>query len=484
MKIVLVHYHLRPGGVTQVVFHQAAALSEAGEEVLVLSGEAPPLVENWAGIAVAVVPGLHYDRFRPKESEISEQNAQAEKLAHLMEETIRQHWQGGKADIIHVHNPLIRKNSLLIGALKKLSSRAPLLLQNHDLAEDFRPDVYMAEEYPENCHYAVINSRDYQFLLEAGLKPQGLHLLPNEVRCLRITEGLLKNKFVYPVRGIRRKNIGEALFLSLFTGSSSPETSIAITQPPTTEQDMPIYNHWKETAAKLKLPVEFEAGIGASFADVMGRSKAVITTSVKEGFGFSFLEPWTAGLAVAGRRIDYVCRDFEKAGVYMNNLYPALSIPAEFAESKKLREKTEDSLAKLYAAFGLSVPSHILNELDEVFNKDLYDFGIMDEEAQEKIITLAAQDKAVREQIKKYNPFLEIFSLWKDDPGTIEANRNAVLRAYSRETIQKTILASYQKTLVPVTQSICRKRLLELYLDPKCLFPAGISPPETSQLKK
>ena len=490
MKIVLVHYHLRSGGVTQVVFNQASALQKAGEEVLVLSGEMPPLPENWASIPVAAVPGLHYDRFRQAEpkpvSSTSFQdntvsrNEKAETLASSIEEAIRTHWHGGRADLIHIHNPLIRKNSLLIGALKKLAEQSPLLLQNHDLAEDFRPDVYIDEEYPQNCHYGAINSRDYDFLLKAGLTPAGLHLLPNEVRKLPVTRGLPKNKYIYPVRGIRRKNIGEALFLSIFTGPASQGTGIAITQPPTTEQDMPIYNHWKKTAVKLGLPLEFEAGINSSFADVMGSAKAVLTTSVKEGFGFSFLEPWTASLAVVGRRIDYVCRDFEESGICMNTLYPALLIPAEYAEPEALKEKTSGSLMRLYNAFGLTVPSQILNELDNVFsNNELYDFGILDEEIQEKIIFLAAEDKIIRERIKKKNPVLETLAEWKNDPALVKANSDAILSAYSREAILKTILEAYRKVLSPVKQSISRQRLLELYLDPQHLFLVGISPPET-----
>ena len=486
MKIVLVHYHLRPGGVTQVVFHQASALREAGEEVLVLTGEAPPRSEGWAGIPTAVVPGLHYDRYRPVELRPSRHDP-AEKLARSIEDAIRSHWSGssGGADIVHVHNPLIRKNSLLIGALKVLAKQLPLLLQNHDLAEDFRPDVYIGEEYPGDCHYGVINSRDYRFLLQAGLKPEGLHLLPNEVRKLAVTPGLPKTRYLYPVRGIRRKNIGEALFLSVFSGSAG---TIAITQPPTTEQDMPIYRRWKETAAELELPVEFEAGLfpleTGSFADVMGSARAAITTSVKEGFGFSFLEPWTAGLAVAGRRIDYVCRDFEAAGVDLNHLYPELLIPAGYVEPAALREKTAEALSRVYAAFGLSLPSHIQAELDRVYNRECFDFGIMDEEIQERLIRLAVTDKTIRERIKGVNPFLETMPNLTVDPAVVEANRQAVLRAYSREAILGTILEAYRKTISPVTQSISRPRLLELYLDPARLFLTGISPPEPAESTK
>jgi hypothetical protein len=104
-----------------------------------------------------------------------------------------------------------------------------LLLQNHDLAEDFRPEVYTEnEEYPANCHYAVINNRDRSFLHRAGLKPEGLHLLPNEVRSISPDPNQARTRYLYPVRAIQRKNIGEALLLSLFI----PEgRTVAVTLP-------------------------------------------------------------------------------------------------------------------------------------------------------------------------------------------------------------------------------------------------------------
>ena len=41
MKIILAHYHLRPGGGSSVVLHEARSLMEAGDEILVMSGEEP-----------------------------------------------------------------------------------------------------------------------------------------------------------------------------------------------------------------------------------------------------------------------------------------------------------------------------------------------------------------------------------------------------------------------------------------------------------
>ena len=93
-----------------------------------------------------------------------------------------------------------------------------LFLQIHDFAEDGRPHLYYPGEYPADCHYGVINSRDYKILLNAGLEQKGLHKLFNMVNPFDGTrqDRGEKNVVLYPVRAIRRKNIGEAILLSLF----------------------------------------------------------------------------------------------------------------------------------------------------------------------------------------------------------------------------------------------------------------------------
>jgi glycosyltransferase involved in cell wall biosynthesis len=397
LKVVLVHYHLKPGGVTTVVLHQARALLEAGDEVLVLSGEEPGASSAWENIPVKVVPELHYDQWRP---------VQGRDIAEAVREAVKPVWN--RADVFVVHNPLIRKNSALLAALKELGRGECLLLQNHDLAEDFRPDVYANEEYPENCHYAVINSRDYAFLLASGLKREGLHLIPNEVSSVAADPGPEPHRYLYPVRGIRRKNLGEILLLSLFI----PEgRTVAITQPPTTERDMAVYRRWKELALELGLPVEFEAGTGKNFSRVLGSAAAVVTTSIKEGFGFSFLEPWTAGLAVAGRRIDYVCGDFEEAGLRFDAFYNSIGLPAcETTRNypEQFQNRLKEAFRGLYAAFGRELPGAI----DAMINNraaSLPDFGAMDETMQEDFVRHAAADRGLRRAAGEINPFLNGF---------------------------------------------------------------------------
>ena len=384
------------------------------------------------------------------------------------------HW-GGEADILHVHNPLLRKNAALIPALQILQSRGlTLLLQNHDLAEDFRPNVYArGEDYPANCHYAVINSRDRSFLLRAGLNPEGLHLLPNEVHPISPASGLVRNRYLYPVRALQRKNIGEALLLSLFI---PPGRTVAITLPPTTEKDIGIYRDWMAFARELDLPVEFELGLKTSLEDRYGSSLGIITTSVKEGVGFSYLEPWTAGRAVMCRRVNYVCRDFESAGLQFDSLYSTLNIPMVYISSTILREKMEHTMMSVYKRFGIDPPRYIIKMMDEdISSRDVMDFGRLDEKTQGGIIRIVAANRRVFQDIADINPFLRQLANWQPNEEVIQANRQRALEFYGREPVLKLLQETYQSALhTPVTHKIIKSILLELYLDPFQISLVGV----------
>jgi hypothetical protein len=262
--------------------------------------------------------------------------------------------------------------------------------------------------------------------------------------------------------------------LSLFI----PEgRTVAITQPPTTERDMAVYRRWKELALELGLPVEFEAGTGTGFSRVLGSAAAVVTTSIKEGFGFSFLEPWTAGLAVAGRRIGYVCRDFEEAGLRFDAFYDSIGLPpCEITKDypARFQDGLERAIRGLYAAFGKEIPAAI-DAMIKNRAASLPDFGAMDETMQEDFVRHAAADRGLRRAAGEINPFLNGLSEWTPDPSVIEANRGAVLSSYSRERIANILRESCRAAAAPVVQSISRSGLLELFLDPSRISLIGIA---------
>jgi glycosyltransferase involved in cell wall biosynthesis len=446
-----------------VIYNQAQALLEGGDEVLIITGDECPADAPFPGVCVKA---LQYDRPGTPEAPARDSEEGARNLADSLLRAMESHW-GIPADIIHVHNPLIQKNAALVPAVNILTGQGlRFLLQNHDLAEDFRPDVYMVhDEYPENCHYAVINSRDYSFLHRAGLKTAGLHLLPNEVSPLDAAPGLEQKRYLYPVRGIKRKNLGEALFLSLFIPKGK---TIAVTLPPNSEKDHRVYRFWVGLAEELRLPVEFGIGSTDTFSRIIGSASCVITTSVKEGFGFSFLEPWTAGRAVIGRRIDYVCKDFEEAGVRFDSLYSSINIPMVYISQAMLRKKMDHTIAGVYEAFGLEPPHYIIKMLnDELFSRDELDFGRMDEDSQEYIIRTMVSNEAVFRDIAEVNPFLTELAGWRPDEDLITRNREVISNVYGRDRIRQKMREVYQAVhTTPVVHKISKTMLLELYLDP------------------
>lgn len=451
MKVAILHYHLRKGGVTTVIGHQLRALAGAAD-ALAIAGEVPP---DYAGDA-AVVPGIAYDGTAPDQT--------PEETAREIVDRIRERF-GGPCDVLHVHNPTIRKNSRFLAVLEALRERGVrLFLQIHDFAEDWRAaSVYAAGEYPADCHYGVLNSRDRGFLLDSGLDPAGTHLLFNVVPSLSGVERAGKpDLVVYPVRAIRRKNLGEAMLLSLFLPDG---VKAAVTLPPTNPRDLPFYELLRDFSRRRGLHVELEAGLSAPLGALLGRARSAVTTSLKEGFGFAFLEPWTAGVPVVGRRLDAVCPDFEAAGVRFPSLYERIRVPLSLFDLDRFAAAWREAVSSQLRAFG-RVPgeAELRSRLDGTIGTGAIDFGSLDEIGQMEVCA-AASGGAARSSLVAENPFLErLFG--EPEPDLVERNRRAIGAAYSLEAYRDRLLAVYRAVVDrPIVHRIDRETLLRRFLD-------------------
>lgn len=460
MRIAILHYHLLRGGVTSVIRQQARSLAAAGEDVLILAGEGPEDSDglSFEGCPLMIIPGLTYDGRRPPVT--------ASILARKIRSAMETVWQA-RPDVLHVHNPLIRKNSILLDALSILAADGiRMLLQNHDFAEDFRPDVYCSGiPYVDDVHYATINGRDHTFLCAAGLNPLATHCLPNAVSSVTAKAEKSPTRYLYPVRGIRRKNIGEALLLSLFIPAGR---TVALTLPPTSQGDMPSYTRWKKLSRTLDLPVEFEVGLDSSLPELFGSAVCALTTSVKEGFGFAFLEPWTAGLEVIGRRLGHVCHDFEEEGIRFRSLYDSLEIPLSLLPVPRLLEKLENAVETTWRAFRLSPPRNLRRKLEDgIASRPTFDFGRLDESLQEEVIGKAVSDKSVRDVLASTNPFLGGLATWEPDSDLVVKNRDCVLMSYSPGTALARLREAYRSTAAfQPRHHLDKEKLLEEFLDP------------------
>ena len=454
MNVAYIHYHLKPGGVTTVIRQQIEAVS-GHCRTIALAGEVP----SSSPIPAITVPGIAYDQ-----SGLS--TASPEQTADHIAKIILSVWPEG-CDIIHVHNPTLAKNKNFLQVLKILQAKGfNLLLQIHDFAEDGRPHSYFPEAYPENCHYCVINSRDRDILRLAGLTSQGLHLLPNMVNPVGSTGRpcRLDNFVLYPVRAIRRKNIGEAILLSLFFRNRE---TLAITLPPNSTADIESYNGWKDFAAGHGLPVLFEASTKNDFLSLVHHADSIITTSISEGFGFSFLEPWTAGQKLWGRNLPEICIDFQGQGVRLDGLYSRIVIPNGWISPEKLFAVYKTAMENSLQLFGCENSNfNTADGFAEFISAQGLDFGMLNEPFQKQIILRVLASEADHKSLAAANPFLSETGAPADQAAIVH-NRQTVLANYSQTAYRKSLLQMYEAVRhTKAIQSIDKQELLCRFLTP------------------
>jgi hypothetical protein len=460
MKIAFIHYHLKTGGVTTVLRQQVEAIMDTCD-VLVLSGTSPG---SPFPCDIAVIPDLGYDtpdskRIRPED------------VAASIIEAIGKKWKSG-CDLIHVHNPTLKKNKHFITILNILKNRKNrLFLQVHDFAEDGRPmSYYSDDEYVSDSHYGVINSRDYHVLLKSGLKKEGLHNIPNTINpfTYRSTEAPSKNHVLYPIRAIRRKNVGEAILLSLFF---KHHETLAITLPPNSPADIESYDGWKTFANDKSLNILFDAGLKHDYPELLRSSKFLITTSITEGFGFSFLEPWTARKMLLGRKLPGICDDFEQKGVKLDHLYTHLAVPIEWLGKENVFDKWQICVKRAAQLFNIAIDRDtIARAFEKTTQNNCIDFGFLDEAFQKTIISRVLSHQKDRDRLAHLNPNLLTLGDVSNPDALIQNNMKAVLKYYNPSIYKDTLVDIYKKVIAySVDHSIDKHMLLSQFFKPEAM---------------
>lgn len=455
MKIAFIHYHLKTGGVTTVLKQQVEAIRDLCE-ILVLTGEPPdsPFPGN-----IVHIPGLGYNGLTGKPFD-------PEDVTESIISAIFSKWKNG-CDILHVHNPTLAKNKHLLKILKALQKRnIRLFLQIHDFAEDGRPLLYFSEQYASDCHYGVINSRDYEILLKAGLKEEGLHKIFNTIKHFdfKQKDTIQANRVLYPIRAIRRKNIGEAILLSLFFKQGE---SLDITLPPNSPSDIRSYKGWKTFVKDKNLNVKFDTGLKNDFGTIVLSSRFLITTSITEGFGFSFLEPWTAKKLLWGRKLAGICHDFEKMGIQLDHLYTSLFVPLEWIGKEKFFNKWESCILKTCTLLNCNISKESMEKSFTTITKnDTIDFGLLDESLQKEIISSVLSGKKNADRLVLLNPYLSHpGNIYKKET-LIQNNMHAVLSNYNKMIYREKLLEVYSGVInTCVSHSIDKDILLSEFLN-------------------
>ncbi|MEX1326754.1 MAG: hypothetical protein AB1Z29_08130 [Desulfobacterales bacterium] len=455
MKIAFMHYHLKTGGVTTVLKQQLNAIGKKWQ-ALVLTGLPP---ETSFPADFVHIPELGYSSHY--KSPINPDDA-AESIINAICNKFN-----GLCDVLHVHNPTLAKNKHFLEILKSLQKKGlNLFLQIHDFAEDGRPYAYFTDEYPSDCHYGVINQRDYDILLAAGLKKKGLHRLVNTVNPNPIKPHLKFKKplVLYPIRAIRRKNIGEAILLSLFFIRSQ---TLVITLPPNSPSDIKSYEGWKAFVKEHNLNLDFDKGLHCDFETLVLSADFLITSSITEGFGFSFLEPWLFEKLLWGRNLPDICRDFTRNGIRLDHLYDALFVPLDWINLRRFNRRWTACVLNAGMLFNLSTDmTLVLNAFDFITKNGVIDFGLLDETAQKEVILRLISSKKAAEKLIQINPFLANPGMVSDKSERIHTNKRIIQKCYDPALTRQRMLSLYEKVVTtPVKQSIDKTALATAFLD-------------------
>ncbi len=405
MRVAIVHYHLDPGGVTRVIVSASHALTAAGIQHVVLTGdrgvspqavfgasrpESPP-VRNIPALGYLTTPG----------------DISAASLTDTLRTTAREALDG-PPDLWHFHNHSLGKNCHIPEVIARLAAAGErLVLQIHDLAEQGRPANYpliadCRKLYPVSprIHYAFLNSRDLEVFTAAGLPAENAGILPNPVAARSGTSPIPASRpaiLFAPVRGIRRKNLGELVFLSALAPAG---TRFAISRAPLNPEALPVHDTWRKFASSQRLPIGFDVvnhyspavGAATTFDSWLEHASHFVTTSVSEGFGLPFLEALALGKPLIGRNLPHLTAEHARHGIRSGHLYDRLLVPADWIDLPILQDYLTADLERTYRAYRRPLSNlTIATTLAALVQDGYLDFGNLPEPLQQAAIERLAE---------------------------------------------------------------------------------------------
>ncbi len=426
MRVVIFHYHLNPGGVTRIIEAQIEALRKLDSKlkIILLTGHIEEKdYYNKYNVEVICDKNINY---LVDTNELDRKYTEIKQLFDLYVKS---------GDVLHMHNLNLGKNPLItLVAFEYLAKGVYVINHAHDFSED-RPKNQMflskiIEDhyeknlkevmYPENYNYSfmVLNSFDKDRLVKYGVENDRIVLLPNPVafseknvdysyndwreeifQKLRLDRS--KKLISYPVRVIKRKNIGEYLLLAVLF---SDQANFVVTQPPKNPIEIEEYLKWKDFTEKESVAFSWEAGTKVDFEKLIRISDFCFTTSIQEGFGMVFMEPWLLSTPVVGRNIPMVTEDMIRTGMEFSCLYDSFFVSG---------------------------------------NKQMHDLSIIE---QMNIIRNVKNDIYLKQSLLDANPIIKN-ALNIPNEGLVARNKEVILTHYSLNNYGKRLHETYKRII-------------------------------------
>ncbi len=346
--------------------------------------------------------------------------------------------------------------------------------------------------YPQasQVHYATLNRRDFDILRDAGVGETQLHLLPNAVGDLgplpsphsaraKLAErfGIPGNrKFVlYPVRGIRRKNLGEAL---LYSALADDQTSFGLTLAPLNPAERTSYSRWTALAERCDLPFVFEAGgpDGLGFLENLAAADLLMTTSVAEGFGLVFLESWLAGRRLIGRELPEITADFCQSGLRYPDMRARLVIPVDWLPAENFRTQFAAAYLSVLKACGQPANDIADRDWDQLIPNGHVDFGQCPTNLQQEVLQRVVASARDRDHLLHVNPWVAEALTSPSDPALIAENAACVRAGYSLASCGHRLMSIHERAVSSVRAPELEplphaERILQRFLNPARFHP-------------
>jgi glycosyltransferase involved in cell wall biosynthesis len=388
--LVVVHYHLRPGGIRRVIElalpHIAQAAPDSLSAIVLATGEKPE--PDWREIVTRSLPGTPVHFFcEPAFRYLSEQRSSPEVIRGKVRSALDRLAQifSPAETLFWAQNLGVGRNLILSDELAKLSARSGLALlsHHHDLWFEnrwarwsemrtcgFRSLAAVARASfaakARVCH-VTINKLDYAVLSKhLGSQAKCLPNLserggrPSRAR-IRAARDWMKTHlgddcpvWIFPTRFLRRKNLAEAVLLARWL---RPEGWFVTTAGVSSREEQNYAQRLESTALREKWKTRFRVldanNSAPPIEDIVMASEVMLLTSAQEGFGLPYLEAAAFGKPLIARHLPNVVPDLQELGFSFPHLYEEILIAPDLLNLKRERSRQQ----RLWREWKAAMPS-------------------------------------------------------------------------------------------------------------------------------
>jgi glycosyl transferase family 1 len=389
-NLVVVHYHLRPGGVRRIIElalpHIARATPNSLAAIVLATGEKPE--HDWREILTRNLPGTPVHFFwEPAFRYLSEQRSSPEVIRGKVRSALEKLAEtfSPAETLFWAQNLALARNLILSDEIAKFSARSGLALlsHHHDLWFEnrwarwtemrtcgFRSLAAVARaSFAANarvCH-VTINKLDYAVLSKhLGSEAKCLPNLserggrPSRTR-VRTAGDWLKSHlgddcpvWIFPTRFLRRKNLAEAVLLTRWL---RPEGWFVTTAGVSSREEQHYAQRLENMALRGKWKARFRVldsnNSAPPIEDVVMASEVMLLTSAQEGFGLPYLEAAAFEKPLIARHLPNVVPDLLELGFLFPHLYEEILIAPDLLDLKSERTRQQ----RLWQEWKAAMPS-------------------------------------------------------------------------------------------------------------------------------